>query len=78
LFGEVALMASNAARLIREIGASVAPAMTTSAVPFSMSAAPCPTESIPAVHPVEISAVGPSAATSQATSTASVLGSMYP
>jgi hypothetical protein len=76
LFGEVARMASKQATVIGEIGASVAPATTTSAEPSRTSCTPCPTESSPAVQPVEISATGPSAPQVQATSTASVLGTM--
>ena len=40
LLGDVALMASKQAEVIGESGASVAPAMTTSALPSSMSCAP--------------------------------------
>jgi hypothetical protein len=76
LFGEVARIASKHADVMGDSGASVAPAITTSAEFSSMSIAPCPTASRPDVQPVEISAAGPSAPASQATSTASVLGTM--
>ena len=67
-------MASKQATVIGEIGASVAPAITTSARPSSMSSAPSATASSPDVHPVEITLAGPSAPQSQATSAAIVLG----
>lgn len=76
LFGVVALMASKQAEVMGEMGASVAPAITTSAEPSSMSCTACPIESRPEVQPVETRATGPSAPVSQATSTASVDGTM--
>ncbi len=72
------MIASKQATVIGEMGASVAPATTTSAEPSWMSPAACPIASSPEVHPVETSATGPSAPTAQATSTAIVLGTRKP
>jgi hypothetical protein len=74
LRGVVALIASKQASVIGEMGASVAPATTTSAEPSAISSTACPTESIPEVHPVDTVATGPSAPRSQATSAARELG----
>src|SRR5256714_1469762 len=76
LFGDVALMASKQATVIGDSGASAAPATTTSAVPSRISCRPWPTASSPAVHPVEMSATGPPAPATRATSTAIELGTM--
>ena len=74
LRGVVALIASKQATVIGEIGASVAPAIITSALPSRISSTAWPTESSPEVHPVETTAAGPSAPTAQATSAANELG----
>ena len=74
LRGVVARIASKHATVIGEIGASVAPATITSAVPSRIRSTACPTESRPEVQPVEIRLTGPSAQTPQATSAASELG----
>lgn len=74
LRGVVALIASKQARVIGEIGASEAPAIITSTEPSRMSSAACPSESRPEVHPVEMTAAGPCARASRATSAASELG----
>lgn len=74
LRGEVALMASKQATVIGEIGASVAPAIITSALPSRISSTACPTESRPEVHPVDTIDTGPCACVRQATSAAMELG----
>ena len=68
--GVVAWMASKQAEVIGEIGASVAPAIMTSAVPSRISSTAWPSESSPEVQPVETTAAGPSAPAVQATSAA--------
>jgi hypothetical protein len=72
----VAFSASKHATVIGEIGASLPPAMTTSAAPSSSSCAAYPTASRPDVQPVDTTATGPSAAHAHATSAAMLLGSI--
>lgn len=67
-------MASKQAEVIGEMGASVAPAIMTSAVPSRMSSTAWPRESRPEVHPVDTTAAGPSAPAALPTSAASELG----
>lgn len=74
LRGVVARMASKQADVIGEMGASVAPAIMTSAVPSRMSSTAWPSESRPEVHPVDTTAAGPSAPAALPTSAASELG----
>src|SRR5437879_5700026 len=74
LRAEVALIASKQAMVIGEMGASVAPAITTSASPSSTSWWAWPTASIPDVQPVEMTAAGPWAPNRTATSAAMLLG----
>ena len=67
-------MASKQATVMGEIGASVAPATTTSAEPSRMRSLAWPSASRPDVHPVDTTAVGPSAPTAHAVCAASDAG----
>lgn len=75
--GVVALMASKQARVIGEIGASVPPLITTSALPSRIRSVAWPIASRPEVQPSETSATGPCAPTRRATSTAMELGTKW-
>src|SRR3954463_16411032 len=77
LYVDVALITSKQTSVIGEIGASLPPVTTTSAVPSWISSAAYPTASMPDVHPVEITAAGPSAPVSVATAAAIELGRKY-
>jgi len=70
------LSASKQATVIGVTGASVAPVITTSALPSQMSWLAWPTASRPEVQPVETTVAGPSAWLAQATSTAIELETM--
>jgi hypothetical protein len=74
LLSVVARMVSKQAIEIGEMGASLAPAITTSASPSSMSWLPYPTASMPDVHPVETTVAGPCARKRTASSVAPQLG----